>query len=174
MNWAIFDAMLTQPEIKKRFHALMELNQRVEKKMNKYSQPSSAHHHHEYPPERKPRSPALLRRLEIVILPQGHGTKIRAGEFPHQSRTPLPNRQFRRKTRLRQAANNRSHRKHARTCTATLSIPVHSELNAILRQFNIIARPGVPGARIHQKGGLLYQALGDDGKVGVPRLKQAS
>jgi hypothetical protein len=39
-----------------------------------------------------------------------------------------------------------------------------SQLNAILRQYNVIARPGRPGSRIYQYGGLLYQALDDEGK----------
>jgi hypothetical protein len=38
------------------------------------------------------------------------------------------------------------------------------ELNAVLRQYNVIARPGRPGTRIHQYGGLLYQALDEEGK----------
>jgi hypothetical protein len=44
-----------------------------------------------------------------------------------------------------------------------------AELNAILQQYNVIARPGRPGSRIHQHGGLLYQVLDDAGKgVGAP------
>lgn len=44
-----------------------------------------------------------------------------------------------------------------------------SEFNAILRFSNVIARPGRPGTRTHQHGGLLYQALDDEGKgVGAP------
>lgn len=44
-----------------------------------------------------------------------------------------------------------------------------SELNAILRQYNIMARAGRPGTRLHQWGGLQYQILDNEGKGrGVP------
>jgi len=43
------------------------------------------------------------------------------------------------------------------------------ELNIILRQFRIVADPGLPGTRRNQKGGLIYSILDSDGyKKGVP------
>jgi hypothetical protein len=49
-----------------------------------------------------------------------------------------------------------------------------SELNAILRLYNLRADPGQPGGRIHQHKGLLYQMLDAEGKgVGV-RIKASS
>jgi hypothetical protein len=44
-----------------------------------------------------------------------------------------------------------------------------SELNAILRLYNLKADPGKPGSRIYQYGGLLYQVLNEKGQpVGIP------
>ncbi|HEV3413390.1 MAG TPA: relaxase/mobilization nuclease domain-containing protein [Puia sp.] len=44
-----------------------------------------------------------------------------------------------------------------------------SELNAILRLYNLKADPGKPGSRIYQHGGLLYQMLNEKGQpVGIP------
>lgn len=43
------------------------------------------------------------------------------------------------------------------------------ELNAVLRQFNVVANRGDLGSRMHEKGGLTYHLLNDQGeKVGVP------
>lgn len=43
------------------------------------------------------------------------------------------------------------------------------ELNAALRQFNVIADPGEAGGFIHQHGGLLYTLVDTEGrKIGVP------
>lgn len=43
------------------------------------------------------------------------------------------------------------------------------ELNAILSQYNVVAKKGKPGSRIHLNGGLIYQMLNDDGKFrGIP------
>jgi hypothetical protein len=43
------------------------------------------------------------------------------------------------------------------------------ELNAILRQYNVEANPGLPESRLRKVGGLLYHALDDDGvRVGMP------
>ena len=43
------------------------------------------------------------------------------------------------------------------------------EFNAILKQYNVIANSGSENSRLHQRGGLLYQALDADGhRVGVP------
>lgn len=43
------------------------------------------------------------------------------------------------------------------------------ELNAILSQYNVVAKRGNPGSRIHQNGGLIYQMLDDEGKFrGIP------
>ncbi|HEY4336884.1 MAG TPA: relaxase/mobilization nuclease domain-containing protein, partial [Puia sp.] len=39
-----------------------------------------------------------------------------------------------------------------------------SELNAILRRYNVIVKTGKPGSRLREFGGLLYQALDDEGK----------
>lgn len=44
-----------------------------------------------------------------------------------------------------------------------------AELNAALRQFNVLADPGKEGSRMHKKGGLVYSLLDEKGqKVGVP------
>jgi hypothetical protein len=44
-----------------------------------------------------------------------------------------------------------------------------AELNAILRKYNVMADIGLEGSRIRRFGGLIYQALDDQGKrVGVP------
>lgn len=43
------------------------------------------------------------------------------------------------------------------------------ELNAILRQFNVMADRGAEGTRMHEKMGLLYSLLNENGKkIGVP------
>lgn len=43
------------------------------------------------------------------------------------------------------------------------------ELNAILKEYNVVANSGREGSRLNQKGGLLYHALDSDGhRVGVP------
>ncbi len=43
------------------------------------------------------------------------------------------------------------------------------ELNAVLKQFNVIADPGAKDGFIHAKKGLLYHVLGSNGhKIGVP------
>jgi len=43
------------------------------------------------------------------------------------------------------------------------------ELNAILKQYNVVANPGEAGSRLNQVGGLLYHAIDSDGnRVGVP------
>jgi len=43
------------------------------------------------------------------------------------------------------------------------------ELNAILKQFNVIADPGLPGTKMRENGGLVYSILDQFGKkVGVP------
>ena len=43
------------------------------------------------------------------------------------------------------------------------------EFNAILKQYNVIADRGGQDSHLHRKGGLLYQALDDNGKrLGVP------
>ena len=44
-----------------------------------------------------------------------------------------------------------------------------SELNTVLRQFNVLANRGDPGSRMHEKGGITYHLLDTRGeKVGVP------
>jgi len=48
------------------------------------------------------------------------------------------------------------------------------ELNAILRLYNLTAKTGRPGSRLHQLGGLLYQALGEDGKSRGGPIKASS
>jgi hypothetical protein len=48
------------------------------------------------------------------------------------------------------------------------------ELNAVLRQYNVMANPGKEGSRLREGGGLLYHALDENGKaVGKP-LKASS
>lgn len=43
------------------------------------------------------------------------------------------------------------------------------ELNAVLRHYNLVAKTGRPGSKIHRHNGLVYQMLSDDGrKTGVP------
>lgn len=43
------------------------------------------------------------------------------------------------------------------------------ELNAVLKQFNVLANPGNPGSRMYEKGGLTYHLINERGeKVGVP------
>jgi hypothetical protein len=43
------------------------------------------------------------------------------------------------------------------------------ELNAILKQYNVEANPGLPKSHLRKVGGLLYHALDEDGdRVGVP------
>lgn len=43
------------------------------------------------------------------------------------------------------------------------------ELNAILKQYNVAANPGRENSHLNKVGGLLYQALDDDGnRIGVP------
>lgn len=43
------------------------------------------------------------------------------------------------------------------------------EFNAVLRQFNVLANRGGPGTLMHEKGGLTYHLLNEEGeKVGVP------
>lgn len=44
-----------------------------------------------------------------------------------------------------------------------------SELNALLRQFNVLAWPGAEGTMMHEKGGLVYCILDTNGSpVGIP------
>ncbi|AEV97461.1 Relaxase/mobilization nuclease family protein [Niastella koreensis GR20-10] len=43
------------------------------------------------------------------------------------------------------------------------------ELNAVLKQYNVMADPGKEGSRIHKNGGLVYRVLDAGGsKIGVP------
>jgi hypothetical protein len=43
------------------------------------------------------------------------------------------------------------------------------ELNAILKQYNVMANPGKEGSRLHSGGGLLYHTLDENGKmIGKP------
>jgi hypothetical protein len=43
------------------------------------------------------------------------------------------------------------------------------ELNAVLKQYNVMADPGKEGSRIHKNGGLVYRVLDANGnKIGVP------
>ncbi len=44
-----------------------------------------------------------------------------------------------------------------------------AELNAILKQYNVVADKGIENGRIHKHGGLLYRLLDSEGKkIGVP------
>jgi hypothetical protein len=44
-----------------------------------------------------------------------------------------------------------------------------AELNAILKQYNVMADRGAPDSRTYQRGGLVYRVLNDKGnKVGIP------
>jgi len=48
------------------------------------------------------------------------------------------------------------------------------ELNAILRLYNLVAKTGRPGSRLHQFGGLLYQILGEKGQGRGAPIKASS
>lgn len=56
-----------------------------------------------------------------------------------------------------------------REVTGSYKFTSLAELNAALRQFNVLADSGQPESRMHEKGGLTYHLLNEDGeKVGVP------
>ena len=44
-----------------------------------------------------------------------------------------------------------------------------AELNAVLKQYNVMSDPGTENSRVYQKKGLYYRALDDNGnKIGIP------
>jgi hypothetical protein len=46
---------------------------------------------------------------------------------------------------------------------------LHSELNAVLRPYNIVADRGKEGSRIYDNNGLVYRVLDEQGnKIGTP------
>lgn len=56
-----------------------------------------------------------------------------------------------------------------REVTGSYKFTSLSELNAVLRQFNVMAYPGAEGTRMREKGGLVYCLLDGNGNpVGVP------
>lgn len=56
-----------------------------------------------------------------------------------------------------------------REVTGSYKFTSLAELNAVLRQFNILANPGAEGSVMREKGGLLYCLLNEKGEtVGVP------
>lgn len=55
-----------------------------------------------------------------------------------------------------------------REVTSSYHFASLDELNAILKQFNVMADPGLPGSRMREKGGLVYSIIDQHGdKVGV-------
>jgi hypothetical protein len=56
-----------------------------------------------------------------------------------------------------------------REVTGTYKFTSLPELNAALRQFNVLAYPGAPGTRMNEKGGLVYCLLDEKGEAaGIP------